>query len=679
MATVFLSHASADDALASQLELWLIANGFSDLFVDHSAIDGGEKWAITLRDAHATCRVVLCLVTPHWLNSRECVGEFMAGWYGGKRMVPLLALGQAPLNELQQTHRQRVLAEDQGIDLTPCLDAGRISLAGDVTPLERLARSLRAAGALEAIGVDPEHFTVNRQTRPDPFLGLESFGDTDADAAIFYGRTAEIVLCLETLRSMRATGDHKPLAILGASGSGKSSLMNAGVLPRLRRERGWFVLSSFRPGSDPMLNFADAVVRTGKAYGVAGSAGDLCERLMQVWRDAPKGDGKTEPAGLATQAGLSSLRVALIEALAPILQRAGRPDATVLIAMDQAEEIVRGRDAADALADYLRAAISVEAGHVQNDMRLVYTIRSDQFQELQRAPRMHSLDSRGADIRPLPTHRLAEVIEGPARRYGVKIAPSVVDALVADGRGNEDALPLLAFAMNRLWRRYGEEIPQRGYEDSGRIENLLHEAAERALAGHDPSDASPIRPITAQRNDVGAKTFVLALAQLDDLGHPMRRVARLQGLQPEQREMLEHFARWRLVVTRPIASSEESTVEPAHEALYREWKRFGDWLAPKLARLDAARGLDRAARHWDRGGRKTISQMHRGRQLVAARSVMASKEFSARFDQVHKDYVKACGRSESARRWGRSLAIAFAGVAVGAGTVWFLAQRGFLG
>ena len=127
MATVFLSHSSRDDDLASQLEAWLTSVGFDDLFVDHSGIRGGDKWTEALRRAKGTARVVLCLVTPHWLSSDECFGEFTAAWYAGQRIVPLLARMSA-LDERQTSRLHRVLGEDQGFDLAPALTDGHLRL-----------------------------------------------------------------------------------------------------------------------------------------------------------------------------------------------------------------------------------------------------------------------------------------------------------------------------------------------------------------------------------------------------------------------------------------------------------------------------------------------------------------------------------------------------------------------
>ena len=80
MPVVFVSHSSKDDAAASALEAWLRHNGFTDIFIDHDDIAGGEKWAQALRDASGSCRVIVCLVTKRWLASDECFGEFKAAW-----------------------------------------------------------------------------------------------------------------------------------------------------------------------------------------------------------------------------------------------------------------------------------------------------------------------------------------------------------------------------------------------------------------------------------------------------------------------------------------------------------------------------------------------------------------------------------------------------------------------
>jgi len=121
MPVVFVSHTSKDDPAARGLEAWLRGHGFTDFFVDHTSIAGGEKWAQALRDASGACRVVICLVTERWLASDECFGEFKAAWYMGKRIIPLLAL--APGKTAAGDRLANVLTEDQGFEIGHCMDA----------------------------------------------------------------------------------------------------------------------------------------------------------------------------------------------------------------------------------------------------------------------------------------------------------------------------------------------------------------------------------------------------------------------------------------------------------------------------------------------------------------------------------------------------------------------------
>ena len=160
---------------------------------------------------------------------------------------------------------------------------------------------MRAGGANSRVGLDPEAFAVDVKVRPIPFPGLSSFGDDDADAALFYGRSREIAHTLEDLRSMRALNDQRPLVIQGASGAGKSSLLKAGIIPRLRREApAWLPLRAFRPGADPLLNFAEALARTFADFGRTEAHGVIRDRLMGAWSKAKRADkGGLTPGGLA--------------------------------------------------------------------------------------------------------------------------------------------------------------------------------------------------------------------------------------------------------------------------------------------------------------------------------------------------------------------------------------------
>ena len=196
MPVLFISHSSKDDAAATSLEAWLRARGFDNVFVDHSSIGGGERWAEALRESAGSCRAVICLVTERWLTSDECFAEFRAAWYMGKRIIPLVALqpGSTPSPRLTS-----VLNEYQGFNIASCVTAdGRLDLGRAPQVEQQLEQGLRAAGALAKVGLDPEAFAIDRRLRPMPFPGLASFDDDDADAALFYGRSREIADTLRT-------------------------------------------------------------------------------------------------------------------------------------------------------------------------------------------------------------------------------------------------------------------------------------------------------------------------------------------------------------------------------------------------------------------------------------------------------------------------------------------------
>jgi conflict system STAND superfamily ATPase/TIR domain-containing protein len=613
MPVLFVSHSSKDDAAASALEAWLRRNGFTDIFVDHHSIAGGDAWRLALQQAAGTCRVVVCLVTENWLASKDCLAEFDASFYMGKRIIPLFLLPArpAPGTEAGNRHAQ-VCAHYQGIDVLPCLGPdGALDLAKDRDIADRLKAGLRAGGALAEIGLDPEAFAVDRKLRAMPFPGLASFGDDDADAALFYGRSREIAEALEALRQMRAAAERRPFVILGASGAGKSSLLKAGIVPRLRREApAWLPLRAFRPGADPLLNFAESLARTLADFGKAEAHGDIRDRLRDAWRKAARG-----PSGL-TPAGHGALQAALEAEGARLRAAAGRAaTASILVSIDQAEELARADgDSGDALADYLRVALAAATS-----WHIALTIRTDSFAELQSHRRFQDIEAHPFDLRAIPVIRFESVIEKPAKRYGVAVDHALVDAVTEDSP-KEDALPLLAFALQRLWRQYAASgaLTIKHYRNVGGLKGLIEDAAERALRGLAPDEdvSLPATPPPKRRADLAASTFVPALAQINDQGAVIRRIAAWTGFDEEQRDLLERFDHWRLVVRK--GGADGGTVEVAHEALFREWARLRGWLKPERARLEALRLLQIDALTWDRNSRDAAYLNHGDKRLAEA-------------------------------------------------------------
>ncbi|MEM7329688.1 MAG: toll/interleukin-1 receptor domain-containing protein [Pseudomonadota bacterium] len=674
MATIFISHSGADDALATDLEKWLGLNGFDEVFVDHgqNGIRVGDKWQRALQSAVGACRVVICLVTENWLRSKECDGEFIAARYMGKKIIPLLGVDpdipeaatrdpSDAAGRYRDSLLRRVLREDQGSDIRNAMIGGKLDFTHAVEQAETLIRGLRAAGALSNVGIDPSAFEIDRARLPSPFPGLSAFDDEDHHAAIFYGRDPEIISCLEHLRQARASSSNKPIGIIGASGSGKSSLMRAGILPRLRRERPWICLRAFRPGADPLLSFADAIARTLREQGVRQAAGSMAQELRATWEGAERdGDSST-----VSKAGVAELRVKLDEIADQLREKTNRPDAVCLISLDQAEELFEStRDDADILADYMRAAIlpRTEIDESDDDLplgggwRLLFTIRTDSYAAFQSHHRFRELEADGIDLRPLPIWRFDNAIDGPAARYGVSIEGNLIDRLVSDAPG-EDSLPLLAFTMQRLFLHSdGEAVTLDDYEMLGGISGILEDAAERAMRRISPNDdrVLPNREPSRRVLEETRELFIPNLVSLNSEGKPVRHIADMTSFDDAGQEAILAFLDWRLLVRRTRMSSEGDdnieTIEVAHEAIFREWSRLVKWLEPEKERLEALRLMKSSALVWHRHNRKRAYCDHRGVRLREAQNLAKESSFAGRLDQVDLDYLAACEKNKNAAR-----------------------------
>jgi hypothetical protein len=376
---------------------WLRSLGFDNAFLDideRNGIKAGEKWEARLYEELAACSAVVLVVTPNWLASKWCFAEFVQARATGKAIFPIIFTpdgGQTFAGDLQR------------VDFSTDPEGGKRSLAQRLKDL--------ALDVQSGFDWDPHRA---------PYPGLPSF--EREDAAVYFGRDPEVRELIDRLRARRAMGGAHMVAVLGASGSGKSSLVRAGVLPRLQKfEPGFVVAPPLRPGLDPGTELAKSL---------AEAAGQGPQ--WSAWRERLAGG----PGALA-------------DAVTNLLMGAGRRDGTLLITVDQAEELftVTPADARQRFESALRDLQS-------QPVLVLMTLRSDHLGELQQwAQPIGPFEQ--FSLPPLPPARLAQVIEGPARVAGLGVAPGVVDAVMHDAGagGGGDAMPLLAFTLRELWAR----------------------------------------------------------------------------------------------------------------------------------------------------------------------------------------------------------------------------------
>ncbi len=240
-----------DREQATDLLAWLRSQGFVSTFLDfdeEAGIEPGADWERTLYSELSNADAVLLILTKNWFNSKWCFVEFAQARALGKAIYPLIespAAGTLASPDIQH------------LDLIKDREGGLDRLLKGLTQI-----ALNTRGGYEW---DPK--------RP-PYPGLLAFDE--ADAAIYFGRDDDIRRLLERLNARRVQGGEKLVVVLGGSGSGKSSLLRAGVVPRLKRDpHNWIVLPTFRPQLQPLDELAQ-VVATG--------LGQATE--WRRWRDA---------------------------------------------------------------------------------------------------------------------------------------------------------------------------------------------------------------------------------------------------------------------------------------------------------------------------------------------------------------------------------------------------------
>ena len=256
----------------------------------------------------------------------------------------------------------------------------------------------------------------------------------------------------------------------------------------------------------------------------------------------------------------------------------------------------------------------------------------------------------------MPNGAYAEVIKGPARRLegtkrALKIEESLVDALLADIEegGAKDALPLLAFTLERLYREHGGggNLKLSDYDELGRIKGSIEAAVERALKA---ADADPKIPRDRQaRLALLRRGLIPWLAGIDpDTGSPRRRIARHSEIPAESRPLIDLLVEQRLLSTDVAKDTGEVTIEPVHEALLRQWGLLQGWLAEDAGLLGVMEGVKRASRDWAANDKGAAWLTHTGERLKAAERLAERPDLAANLEPTDRDYLAACRKAERA-------------------------------
>ena len=518
---------------------------------------------------------------------------------------------ETPLEEVTEKHLRARVPPIGGFrpDLPGAVDEV-IARATAKDPAERypqaqvLASAFRAALVPAAARPTPEPLELR-----NPFKGLRPF--LEADAPDFFGREA---LVAELLARLSDPGEgSRFLAVVGPSGSGKSSLVRAGLLPALRSgalsgsER-WFLLE-MHPGAHPYEELASALLRI-----AVDRPGDLLERLEQ------------DDQGLLSAA----------EEILP-------PGSELLLVIDQFEEaftLIDDENVRTRFLDLLLAA----ATHPASRLRIVVTLRADFYDRpLSYGGLAELMKARTVTVTPLVPEELDRAVAGPAERVGVRVDPPLVADIVAEVATQPGALPLLQYALTELFeRREDSSLTLEAYREIGGVSGALSRRAE-GLYGR-----------LNQAGKEAARQLFLRLVTLGEegSGDTRRRVLRSEltslEVNPEAMEAVtDTFGARRLLSFDRDPVSRGPTVEVAHEALLREWGRLRGWIEGAREDVRTHRRLAAAAREWSESGRDP-GFLLRGAQLARFEAWTGSSGLALTGDE--RGYLEASLAQREAER-----------------------------
>ena len=401
----------------------------------------------------------------------------------------------------------------------------------------------------------------------EPYPGLRAFRLEESDR--FFGRDAEIEDLLERL----VVRNDRFIAVIGPSGSGKSSLVYAGLIPALNLKSiggvRW-VTASFSPrelGDDPFLPLAAAL---SKAFPDRGwRAPELSQRL------------RADPASIA--------------AIAEEAIQSQGTNAQLLLFVDQFEELFAAKVAAATRDAFFRLLAAAAASPW---LRVVAAMRSDFYSQWPQDEASAALLRHGHYSVGTPgAAALEKMVAEPAKAAGLMIAPKLVQRILTDTGTAPGALALAEFALAQLYaRRNGNELTEAAYQEiggiAGAIDGLAEEAVTRAQQTNNLDEETFLRLFLAiasveQRNDDG--TGALAV---------VRRRAQLHELSPPALLLAQQLIERRILVSRQDGNDQPAVIEVGHEAVFSHWQRFKDWHAHYANDLALRRQAEQAAREW---------------------------------------------------------------------------------
>lgn len=463
----------------------------------------------------------------------------------------------------------------------------------------------------------------------NPYQGLLAFRETDGDR--FFGRETQIEQLWEKFCHLHEDKSTvRLLPIYGPSGSGKSSLARAGLIPALAKRQlpgcDRARLAVLVPGTHPLEALATVLARIATNDLTPVEKSQEFERVLKTKSDEGNYEGLRRIADVLPDIDFSPL-IVLVDQFEEVY--------TYALSLEKAE-----REAFIAERDAFIENLLCAAAEPTKRVSVILTLRSDFLGDTQQHPRLNKLFSTQGFLVPIMQPEELEIaITKPAERAGYTLDKAIVTLLVEQTQGREGALPLLQFALTRIW-----EGLQNGVDPAETLENIG--GVGGALAG----EAQRLYESLRSEEQAIARSIFLALVQVsEDSGDTRRRAAVSELIATDADEnriwsIINQFAeprvRFLVIFSDKQYGEMIEMIEVAHEALIRNWKQLKDWLKECREALRKKRKIEDAAEEW-KYHNKSKDYLLQGRSLRDAREFMQAANKETALSSFAVEFVKA--------------------------------------
>jgi WD40 repeat protein len=586
---LFVSYSRRNEIFARKLVGDLKDAGLR-VWYDREKIKGSEDWWQSIVNGIKAADYFVFCLSPDAIRSEVARDELLVARQHGKPIFAVM------LEDCLDDLKTETFANIQWLSKLHVIDFTQIALYG--SKLRELIESLPGYTPPDTYFLDE----IDPRDLPNPFRGLEAF--LEVDAAYFTGRDDAVADLIERIQDPK-----KPrlLAVVGASGSGKSSLVRAGLIPAIRQQLPFWDTVTIRPGSSPVDELAD---RLQERLGVDASG---------------------------TRNRLRTESQALDDIASELLQ--GKPeDARFVLVIDQFEEVftLTSSEEQDIFLQRLLTSILKPSGKLY----VILTLRADFFDRLSAVPELAKLVRDNLDIATEMTpDQLRRSIEDPARKVGVIYEEGLVETILEDVRAQPGSLPLLQYALKELFeRKVGRRMTYEAYEQIGGVKGALASRAENLFSEMSANQQEALRKILLRLVEVGDETITrrrTAISDLHFIGVADRTVEttldQLTG--PETRLLVASTP----LVQDETSSEDEIYYEVSHEALLTHWNRVANWIDDNREDLRRSSEILALAKSWDDTNRTDNSFLLRGARLANAREWLQRSDPTA----LQREFVEA--------------------------------------